>query len=312
MIDRIARTERSYSASTAASTADASGPPTRAMYRRNVPGSARASESSALSTIDAKNGQRPMERPQALEARPAAAIEVRLERGPDPVPARQVRPRLRPGEDPRDGAEAVEPDLRRRGRCPRGVVRRGRAPAGSGDRPRTESEPRDLGDRRGTGEHPKEPGHVDEAAIRGPRERRELGEDEGAVGRRAVDRRLVLRARREERRGDDLLEMASGDLRAGVVGRDHLALLGEPEPARDRAGRLGEDGPARRTAAAPDRPAAAVEQRQRDAVAAGHRDERALRLVERPVRGEEPGLLGRVGVAEHHLLAPGRPSRWAR
>ena len=36
---------------------------------------------------------------------------------------------------------------------------------------------------------------------------------------------------------------------------------------------------------------------------AGHRRERALGPVEHPGGGQEPGLLVRVGVAEHHLLA---------
>ena len=64
----------------------------------------------------------------------------------------------------------------------------------------------------------------------------------------------------------DLLEVPPGDRRVGVVGGDDLALLGQLEPAVDRARRLAEDRPVRRAAAAPDGPAAAVEQRQLDAV----------------------------------------------
>ena len=101
----------------------------------------------------------------------------------------------------------------------------------------------------------------------------------------------------------ELLEVAPGDGRVGVVRGDDLALLGELEPAVDRARRAAEDRPVRRPAAAPDGAAAAVEQRQLDAVLARDRDERLLGAMEHPGRGEEPGLLVRVGVAEHHLLA---------
>ena len=38
--------------------------------------------------------------------------------------------------------------------------------------------------------------------------------------------------------------MGGGGAPVGVSRRDDLALLGEAEPARDRAGRLGGDGPA--------------------------------------------------------------------
>ena len=91
--------------------------------------------------------------------------------------------------------------------------------------------------------------------------------------------------------------------RVGVVGGDDLALLGELEPAVDRAGRLAEDGPVRRSAAPPDRAAATVEQRQLDASARATSTSDPLRPVEHPGRRQEPRLLVRVGVAEHHLLA---------
>ena len=96
--------------------------------------------------------------------------------------------------------------------------------------------------------------------------------------------------------------MALGDRGVGVVGGDDLALLGELEAAVDRPGRLREDRPVRRPAAAAERPAPAVEQRQRDAVRAGRRDQRLLGAIEQPVRREEPALLGRIRVAEHDLL----------
>ena len=52
------------------------------------------------------------------------------------------------------------------------------------------------------------------------------------------------------------------------MGGDDLALLGELEAAVDRARGLGEDRAVRRPAAATERAAAAVEQRERDAVPA--------------------------------------------
>ena len=52
------RTERAYSASIMARIAVASAPAARSAYRRNVPRSAFASDSSALSRTEAKNGQR--------------------------------------------------------------------------------------------------------------------------------------------------------------------------------------------------------------------------------------------------------------
>ena len=60
--------------------------------------------------------------------------------------------------------------------------------------------------------------------------------------------------------------MAERDARIGVVLGDDLALLGELEPAVERARREPQDRPARRSAAAPDPAAAPVEQRQLDAV----------------------------------------------
>ena len=91
--------------------------------------------------------------------------------------------------------------------------------------------------------------------------------------------------------------------RVRVVGGDDLALLGELEPAVDRARRLPEDRPVRRSAAAADRAATAVEQRQLDALARRDLDERLLGPMEHPGRRQEARFLVRVRVAEHHLLA---------
>ncbi|TMC03218.1 MAG: phosphoenolpyruvate carboxylase [Chloroflexi bacterium] len=86
-----------------------------------------------------------------------------------------------------------------------------------------------------------------------------------------------------------------------VPREDHLALLGHLEPAGDGARRLRQDRPVGRPAAPAQRPAPAVEQREPDP--APRRPGRQLRLgVEQRQRGEHgAALLGRVGVAEHHL-----------
>ena len=69
-------------------------------------------------------------------------------------------------------------------------------------------------------------------------------------------------------------------------------------------GRAAEDRSVRRPAAAPDGAAATVEQRQLDVVRA-RRPRRARAWARWSIQcgGEEPRLLVRVGVAEHHLLA---------
>ena len=98
-----------------------------------------------------------------------------------------------------------------------------------------------------------EPGLLHEGAVGGARDRGELGHRVPA-GRGRLERpALVLPCRRQERRRGDLLEVALGDRRVGVVGGDDLALLGELETAVDGARGLGEDRAVRRPAAAADR-----------------------------------------------------------
>src|SRR5206468_4597804 len=84
---------------------------------------------------------------------------------------------------------------------------------------------------------------------------------------------------------------------------DHLALFGQLETSVERPRREAQDRPVGRPAAAPDRPTAAVEKGELDAMSPGGRDERGLGPVDQPVPGEIAGLLVRIGVAEHHLLA---------
>ena len=96
----------------------------------------------------------------------------------------------------------------------------------------------------------------------------------------------VARARRPrprssdaaERRGDQRLEVAARRGRMGVLGGDHLTLLGDPQRAVDAARRLGQDRLVGRSAAPTDGAAAAVEQAQPDAGVAGDCDQLDLRL----------------------------------
>ena len=88
----------------------------------------------------------------------------------------------------------------------------------------------------------------------------------------------------------------------GVLVGDDLALLGDLDRAVEAAVGLRHDRLGRRTAAATDRAAAAVEQPQHHAVLAGDVAQRALGAVDLPLRGGDAGVLGGVGVAEHDLL----------
>ena len=116
-------------------------------------------------------------------------------------------------------------------------------------------------------------------------------------------RRLRRRERRVERRRRVDLQRAHGDVDQAELRLDHLALLGDAQAAVDRARRLRPDREVGRPAAAADTAAAAVEQRQLDAVPRG------TRRRSPPARGRAPtrraaGVLRRVGVADHHFLVP--------
>ena len=135
------------------------------------------------------------------------------------------------------------------------------------------------------------------ASIRGSsgRSRRSRRPGRDRRGRRAptarsIDREIVggrrrplgLEQRRLERGGGQGLEVAPADLGVGVLGGDHLALLGDADRALHRARRLRQDRLVARAAAAADRAAAAVEQAQPDAVAPEHVDQRAARPCRAP------------------------------
>ena len=145
---------------------------------------------------------------------------------------------------------------------------------------------------------------ADERAVGAPGRLGELVEDRRRRASRRPSRASCSGRGRDEDRVGHLLEVPPRDVRVGVVRRDDLALLGELQAAVDRSWRLAEDRPVRRPAATADGAAAAVEQRQLDAVPARATSaSAALGPVEHPGRREEPRLLVRVGVAEHHLLA---------
>ena len=149
---------------------------------------------------------------------------------------------------------------------------------------------------------------VDDARDRPSRD----GVGERVHPRRATRRRARRRRRqrRVERGGRVDLERPQREPRQAELRLDHLALLGDAQPAVDRSGRLRLDGQIRRPAAAADAAAAAVEQRQLDAAARGTRATTILlRLVQLPVRGQAAAVLRRVRVADHHFLAAAAPLR---
>ncbi|MCY1404608.1 hypothetical protein D9M71_198210 [compost metagenome] len=61
-----------------------------------------------------------------------------------------------------------------------------------------------------------------------------------------------------------------------------------------------------RAAAAPDGATAAVKEQQVDVVPAAGVHQRFLRAVLRPRRRQGAGVLGRIGVADHHFLRAGQ------
>ncbi len=86
-----------------------------------------------------------------------------------------------------------------------------------------------------------------------------------------------------------------------VAGEDDLALFGDLESTRDRAGRLRHHRAVGRSAAATERTAAAVEEREANRVLRGPRGKLCLGGVEREVRRHGSALLCGVRVAEHDL-----------
>ena len=216
-----------------------------------------------------------------------------LERRPQPVPAGQVRAHLGPREHPRDRAQRLDVG---------GLLHSAPGAPGTRCRPRAEAEAADQADGRRRPEERREPPVPDERSVGGPGDGGELRHGGRAARGRVRGLTLVLGRGGQERGGSHLLEVSPGDGDVGEVGRDDLPLLGELEAAVHRPRGLREDRAVGRPAAAPDGATPTMEQRERDAVPPGDAHQRLLRPVEEPVRGQEPALLGRIRVAQHHLL----------
>ena len=224
----------------------------------------------------------------------------RLEGRAETEPAGQVDPGLGPGEDPGDRPQVGDPRRLLGG----GAASR----AGASGRSRSQPERRDLVDRGDEPEEFDEAGIVeDERSVGLPRRGGQLVEDRPAARLGHLERRgMVVRRRPNDGRRQSV-EMADRDPGIGVVLGDHLALLGDLETAVESTRREAEDRPVGRPAAAPDRPAATMEEGQLHAMAPGGRDERGLGAVDQPVRGEVARLLVRIGIAEHDFLAIAPP-----
>ena len=204
------------------------------------------------------------------------------------VPAGQVEPRLRPGEHPRDRAQVVQAD---------------HADAAPG-RPRPDPQPADLLQRADPGEPLGEARGLHQLPVGAQRGRfHPLGHRPEPAGRLRVALADHRRGGQQHRRGD-LLEMTLGDDGVRVPREDHLALLGDLEPAVHRARRLGQHRAAGRAAAAAERAAAAVEQGQPYRVVGRPAGQLALHVEQPQGRADRAELLGRVGVAEHDLQPP--------
>ena len=101
---------------------------------------------------------------------------------------------------------------------------------------------------------------------------------------------------------DDLFQVAISNLVIKIPRRDDLALLRDLDAAPNAARRLGEDGLVGRTAAAPDGPAAPVEQTQGDPMPRRDLGQPLLGDVQFPVGRDIPAVLVGIRVADHHLL----------
>jgi hypothetical protein len=127
---------------------------------------------------------------------------------------------------------------------------------------------------------------VDQAAVGGERPRREGFHLADPVVVRALGERQEARP---EDGVDRLLEVPVGDPGMGVAREGDLALLGEAQPAAQRARRLGHDGAAGWSPAAADRAPATVEEEQGHA---GRRTPRAPAARGKlPVGGDKPPSL---------------------
>ena len=228
--------------------------------------------------------------PQGREAVVPVGVEVGGQGRADAEPAGQGVPALGPAEDPRNRPERADGARRT---C---AVRR----------PRADGQLRELLQRRHGGEVVEEVVIlVDRAAEGAPGGVAQLVHDVGEplliLGGHLIPPVLERVAKHC---GEAELERAPGDVREAVLELDDLALLGDLDPTVDAAWGLGDDRPVRRPSAATDRAAAAVEQHQAHAAGLGRRCQILLRPVQPPAGGEQPRVLRRVRVPDHHFLAP--------
>ena len=103
-------------------------------------------------------------------------------------------------------------------------------------------------------------------------------------------------------RRDQALQVAMRDAGFGVLGGDHLALLGQAQRTVDRTGRLGQDRVVARAAAAADGAAATMEEPQPDSRRARRLDQIQFGAVQRPVGRQVAAVLVGIGIPQHDLL----------
>ena len=121
-------------------------------------------------------------------------------------------------------------------------------------------------------------------------------------GLSTVAKTLDVKQCRLQGRRDEALQVAMGNTRFGVLGGDHLALLGEPQGTVHCAGRLSQNCVVTRTAAPTHRSTATMEQPQPDRRRSGQLHQVQFGPVQRPVCREVATVLVGVGVPQHHLL----------
>ena len=124
---------------------------------------------------------------------------------------------------------------------------------------------------------------------------------QAGIERRAVVARVARRRLPEVKQ--ELLQVAVRQIGLAVAIGQRLPLLGEAQPRADGAGGQAGDGAPGAAAAARGGGAAPMKEPDLHVEGARRRGDRLLRLVERPVGGQKPGVLVRVGVADHHLQA---------
>ncbi|MNH07369.1 hypothetical protein D3C79_667600 [compost metagenome] len=108
------------------------------------------------------------------------------------------------------------------------------------------------------------------------------------------------------------VEVLLGNARQAELEADHFTLLGGAETPRHRTRWLRQDRGMGRAAASPDRTATAVEQQQLDLMLGTDTHQVFLSPVLRPGSSRGAGVLGRIGVADHHFLRAAQARAVAR